>query len=100
MTKNTKLNLKNINYLKIAEIIFFAFGAIFLLYNIYEIPAIQNKYPRLHRLVKSYRMEMMAKKQPPNSIMAKRFYAMADALRHNKTTYSFTTNQLPPMAGQ
>jgi hypothetical protein len=78
----------------------FSIGLLIMLYNLYQLPVIKHKLPIIDRYIQAYKYQQTAKSFSPSSIMAKRLYAIADALRHNRTNYSFTAGQLPPMAGK
>lgn len=65
-------------------------GILLLILSILSIPRVQN-------YVKAMELQFEAKKTSPSSITAKRMRAMANALKNNKKTYSFQTNEIPPL---
>lgn len=91
---------KVIDFKKYLGVTVFSIGLIFLLYSVYELPVIKNKYPRLDRFVQSIHYWNLAHKYPPSSVMGQRFNAMSYALRHNSTDYNFSTGYVPGLGGK
>ena len=44
--------------------------------------------------------EKMAEKLPPTSLQAKRYRAIAEAIKQGKTTYTFEAGRIPALGGQ
>lgn len=49
------------------------------------------------RYGRAFALEMMAQKFPPSSVQAKRFRAIAEAIRKGGKTYTFTTGRIPSL---
>ena len=49
------------------------------------------------RYGRAYALEMMARKLPSSSIQAKRLQAIAEAIRHGKSEYTFTMGRIPSL---
>lgn len=99
MKVNQELKVKHQKLLKVTSIIIFISGLLLLIFNIYNLAPVKHKLPRLAMLIQGYQYQFLAEKLPPSSIMAKRLRAIAQALKHGKTVYSFETGQ-PPIMGK
>jgi len=88
LTHNSFVKLKFLGFF------IFAFGIICLIFSIYQIPLIKNKFPWPDNQIRAYKYERMAKKLPPNDLKAKRLRAMAEALKKNQKDYQFETGPL------
>jgi hypothetical protein len=79
----------------IASILIFALGLVILLYSIYSIPVVRNKYPWLANQIQAYKYEQLAKKYPAGDYAAKRYRAMAESARQGSHDYKFEAGPLP-----
>lgn len=77
--------------------IIFLLGLTALCLSIYQLAPVKNKYPWLDNQIRAYVYDYKARDFPAGDYAAKRYRAMAEALRQGKHDYKFETGPLPTM---
>lgn len=92
--------LKSAKIKKIGATAIFIIGLMFVFYSVYQTPLIKNKIPWLDYQIRAIKYQSLAKQIPTNDYRAKRYRAMAEALKKGQKDYQFETGPLPPMGNK
>jgi hypothetical protein len=78
-------------------IVIFIGGLFLLLYNLYYLPPVKDRYPWLDNQIQAWQYERLSKSFPADDYRKIRYKSIADQLRKGEHDYQFNTGPIPSM---